>query len=705
MCFLALIFQACESKPKQETMTQTPVPPKAKIVPIELSEHGTKRIDNYFWLRDDSRKNQEVIDYLNAENQYLDTVLAHTKTFQQSLFAEMKGRIKEKDESVPYFSNGYWYYSRFDEGKEYPIYCRKKDKLENTEEILHDANVAAEGKKYYNAMGLSVSDDNQTLAYGEDVVSRRLYTLKFKNLKTNELYPEQITNIGSLAWAADNKTVFYTKKDTVTLLDTWVYRHVLGTDPKTDVLVYEEKDNTFYMGVGRLKSKKYISIYLGSTLTSEVLLLPAATPTGKFTPFLPRERGHEYGVEHIGNKFLIKTNWEAQNFRLMEVEEGKTIDKKNWKEVIPHRTDVYLDDFEVFTEHLAVAERKEGLLQIRIIKADQSEHFLDFGEPAYDAYISTNPEQKTAKIRYNYTSMTTPNSTFEYDMNTKEKKLLKEQAVLGNFDKNNYQTERLWANATDGTKVPISVVYRKDKFKKDASNPLLVYAYGSYGISSDPSFSSNRLSLLDRGFVFAIAHIRGGQEMGRAWYENGKLLKKKNTFTDFADVTKFLVAQKYGDPKKVFAQGGSAGGLLMGAVSNMNPELYLGMIAQVPFVDVISTMWDETIPLTTGEFDEWGNPKQKEYYDYMLSYSPYDQVKAQNYPNMLVTTGFHDSQVQYFEPAKWVAKLRAMKTDQNKLLFKTNMEAGHGGASGRFKYLEEIALNYAFMFDLVGITQ
>ncbi|MDB5243086.1 MAG: protease 2 [Spirosoma sp.] len=686
-------------------------PPKAAIKPKELITHGHTRIDNYYYLNE--RENPEVINYLNAENAYLEHVLAPVKGLQEKLFEELKGRIKQQDESVPYKEGAYYYYTRFVTGGEYPIYCRKKGSLQGPEEIMFDGNAMAKGHNYYQIGGYEVSDNEELAIFAEDTVSRRLYTLRVKNLKTGKLYPEAIPNTeaGSFAWATDNKTLFYVKKDPQTLLGYQVYRHTLGTDSKTDVLVYEEKDNQFYMGLGRSKSKKYITITSDHNgVATEYYLLEASKPMGEFKTFLPREKGHEYDIVHYKDKFYVRTNWKAENFRLMEVPEGKTTDRTAWKEVIPHRTDVYLANMDVFANHLVLGERKAGLTNIRVINQNRNadrtkaDEYLDFGEPAYVAGIGYNPDFNTNVLRFSYASLTTPNSTFDYNMDTKAKTLMKEQDVLGGFDKHNYVSERVYATSRDGVQVPVSLVYRNGT-PKDGSAPLLQYSYGSYGYSTDPGFSSTRLSLLDRGFIFAIAHIRGGQEMGRRWYEEGKMLKKKNTFNDFVDVSKYLIDNKYTSPNKLFAMGGSAGGLLMGAVINQAPELYRGVVAAVPFVDVVTTMLDETIPLTTGEFEEWGNPKQKVYYDYMLSYSPYDNVEKKSYPNLLVTTGLHDSQVQYWEPAKWVAKLRTMKTDNNQLLLHTNMEAGHGGASGRFQALKEIALEYAFMLNLVGEKQ
>ena len=630
--------------------------------------------------------------------------MSGTKKFQEELFAEMKGRIKEKDESVPVLNNGYYYYSRTEEGKQYYKYCRKKGSLDAPEEILLDADKMAEGSGYFSATGFSVITDNKLIKYGIEKLSRSQYTIYIKNLETGELLKDEIKGTGGNAvWAADNKTLFYTSNNPATLLSEKIRKHKLGSDANTDVTVYEEKDPSNYIGVYKTKSRDYIVIYSSATLSSEFRIVKASEPDASFSLFQPRIKDVLYGIDHWGDKFLIRTNLDAKNFRLMETPVDKTT-RENWKEVIAHRTDVLLEDIDVFKGHWVITERKEGLLQMRIREiASGKEHYLDFGEPAYAAYVGANPEFNTTNLRYNYTSLTTPNSVFDYDMNSKNKKMMKEQEVLGGFNKADYVTERVYATAKDGAKVPVSIVYKKGT-KKDGSAPLLLYAYGSYGASMDASFSSNRLSLLNRGFVFAIAHIRGGQEMGRQWYEDGKLMKKKNTFTDFIDCGEFLIKEKYTSKGHLYAMGGSAGGLLMGAVVNMAPDLWNGVVAQVPFVDVITTMSDPTIPLTTNEYDEWGNPADKDAYLYMKSYSPYDNLEKKSYPNMLVTTGLHDSQVQYFEPAKWVARLRVLKTDKNLLLLKTNMEAGHGGASGRFDYLKEIAMEYAFLMALEGIT-
>lgn len=697
-----------------DTVKKEPVKwPEGVTAPVaekrnkELTAHGDTRIDEYYWMNDYFKKGPDstkVVDYLKAENAYLDTMMSGTKKFQEELFAEMKGRIKEKDESVPVLNNGYYYYSRTEEGKQYYKYCRKKGSLDAPEEILLDADKMAEGSGYFSATGFSVSPDNKLMAFGIDKLSRRQYTIYVKNLETGELLKDEIKGTGGNAvWAADNKTLFYTSNNQVTLLSEKIRKHKLGTDAAADVTVYEEKDPSNYIGVYKTKSRDYIVIYSSATLSSEYRILKASDPDASFSIFQPRTKDVLYGIDHWGDKFLIRTNLEAKNFRLMETPVDKTT-RENWKEVIAHRTDVLLEDIDVFKGHWVITERKEGLLQMRIREISSGEeHYLDFGEPAYAAYVGANPEFNTTNLRYNYTSLTTPNSVFDYDMNTKSKKLMKEQEVVGAFNKADYVTERVYATAKDGAKVPLSIVYKKGT-KKDGSAPLLLYAYGSYGASMDASFSSNRLSILNRGFIYAIAHIRGGQEMGRQWYEDGKLMKKKNTFTDFIDCGEFLIKEKYTSKGHLYAMGGSAGGLLMGAVVNIAPDLWNGIVAQVPFVDVITTMSDPTIPLTTNEYDEWGNPADKDAYFYMKSYSPYDNVEKKNYPNMLVTTGLHDSQVQYFEPAKWIARLRVMKTDKNLLLLKTNMEAGHGGASGRFDYLKEIALEYAFLMALEGIT-
>jgi len=678
-------------------------PPVAEKIRKELREFGKIRIDNYYWLKE--RENPKVIEYLKAENDYLKTVLKPTEALQEKLYREIVGRIKPTDMSVPYRDNGYYYYTRFEEGKEYPLHCRKKGNLDAPEEVMLDGSAMAEGQPFFSLLGLEVSPDNTLLAYAVDTVSRRLYTQHFKNLATGEILPDEIPNtLGLAAWANDNHTVFYVQKDVETLRPFRVMRHVLGTPVSDDQEVFSETDDAFTLSVYKSKSKKYVVIASESTLSTEYRLLDAFHPEGQFEVVQPRERDLEYQVEHFRDKLYIRTNYRAKNFRLMETPVDKT-GKENWVEVIPHRDDVLFEGFEIFDDYLVVEERKDGLPRIRVIRwKDKAEHSLDFGEATYAAAIGQNPEFDTEWLRYDYSSLTTPNSTYDYNLRTREKKLLKQQEVLGGFSPENYQAERLYATAADGVKVPISLVYRKG-LEKNGDNPLLIYGYGSYGAIEDPYFDSSLLSLLDRGFVYALVHIRGGSDLGRAWYEDGKLLKKKNTFTDFIACAEHLIREKYTRPEKLFAAGASAGGLLMGAVVNMRPDLFKGVIAGVPYVDVITTMLDPSIPLTAQEFDEWGNPNIKEHYDYMLSYSPYDNVEAKDYPAMLVTTGLHDSQVQYWEPAKWVAKLRSLKTDKNLLLLHTNMDAGHGGQSGRFRAHRETALQFAFLLDLIGIKE
>lgn len=678
--------------------TFTPKPPIAQQEPQELILFGDTRVDPYLWMN--QRDSEKVLLYLKAENDYANALLEPTQKLQEEILTEMRSRIKEDDISVPVFINGYFYYTRYEEGKEYPIHCRKKENLDAIEEILLDVNQLAQGYSYFSAVGLNVSTNNNILSYGVDTVSRRQYTIYFKDLSTGQLLDTKISNTtGFAVWANDNKTVFYSVKDE-SLRPYKIFRHsITDKGSASDEQIYEEKDETFTAFVSKSKSNALLFIGSSSTMSDECHYLDANKPYSKLQIIQPRERGLEYSVEHFENKFFISTNFSAKNFRLMETPISKP-SKANWKEVIANRDDVFLSGFEIFKDYLVLDERKDGLKQVRIIEwKTQKEHYLNFGEEVYTAWIGYNPEFNTNLVRYTYSSLTTPTSVYDYDMKSMEKKLLKQTEILGDFNHQNYEAKRLWATATDGVKIPISLVYRKG-LELNGNNPTLLYAYGSYGSSTDPYFSSNRLSLLDRGFVFAIAHVRGGQELGRQWYEDGKLLKKMNTFTDFTACSEYLIDQKYTNPTKLFAMGGSAGGLLMGVIANIRPDLYKGIIAQVPFVDVVTTMLDSSIPLTTGEYDEWGNPNDSTYYFYMKSYSPYDQVVPQNYPNMLVTTGYHDSQVQYFEPAKWVAKLRNVKTDKNQLIFKINMEAGHGGASGRFKSLEEVALEYAFMINL-----
>ena len=711
--FAALLISSCNNKDAEMTNTAYQWPdsvtaPIAAKKAKELIAHGDTRIDNYYWMNDYFKKGPDstkVVDYLEAENAYYDTMMSGTKALQENLYNEMKARIKEKDESVPVFKNGYFYYSRVVEGKDYFVYCRKKGSLQAAEEVLLDVNAMAEGHNYFSATGFDVSMDNKLLAYGIDILSRRQYDIYIKNLETGEIYKDKIpNNEGDPVWANDNLTFFYTAKNPVTLLSEKIKRHKLGTDAATDKTVYEEKDPTNYIGVGKTKSDKFILITSQATLSSEVRWLDASKPEETFTVFQPRMKEVLYNVDHAIDKFYIRTNLQAKNFKIMTSAENKT-DSASWTDLIAHNDKVLIQGFDLFKNYLAISERKDGLTQIHILNTkDNSSHYLAFDEAAYAANLAYIPDYNTDVMRYNYTSLTTPNSVFDYNMGTKEKKLMKQQEVIGKFNAKDYETERVMATAKDGTKIPMSIVYKKG-YKKDGNAPLMLYGYGSYGASMEASFSSVRLSLLDRGFAYAIAHIRGGQEMGRSWYEDGKMKKKINTFTDFIDCAEFLLANKYTSKEHLYTSGGSAGGLLMGAVVNMRPDLWHGVVAQVPFVDVLTTMSDASIPLTTNEYDEWGNPADKESYMYMKSYSPYDNVTKQAYPNMLVTTGLHDSQVQYFEPAKWIAKLREMKTDNNKLLLYTNMEAGHGGASGRFKALKDRAREYAFLFALEGITK
>lgn len=704
-----LLFIGCST-------TENMIPaPKAKKIEKTIITHGDSRVDDYFWMRlTDEQKEaktpdaqtQDVLDYLNAENDYLKQVMKPTEKLQKTLYEEIVGRIKQDDESVPVKVNGYVYYSRFEKGEDYPLSCRKKGDQSGTEEVLLNMPKMAKGHNYFSVGNQSVSENNELLAYSVDLVSRRQYTIHFKNLVTGEIYADEIKNTtGGITWANDHKTIFYTKQDPITLRSNEIYKHVLGTPVDQDVLVYEEKDETFGCNVFKTKSRKFIMISCYQTLSTEFRFLDADDPNGAWKIFQTRERDLEYSVDHFEDNFYITTNLEAKNFRLMKSPLDKT-DKSNWTEVIGHRADVYLEDIDIFKNQLVVTERKNGLIELRVIKwADKSEHYIEFNDPAYTAYTFSNPEFDTEILRFGYTSLTTPQTTYDYNMNSKEKEVLKRQEVLGGkFSPENYTSERIMVTARDGAQIPVSIVYKKG-FKRDGTAPVLLYAYGSYGYSMDPSFSSIRLSLLDRGFAFAIAHIRGGQEMGRDWYEHGKLLKKKNTFNDFIDCGKQLIASKYTSSDHLYAQGGSAGGLLMGAIANMEPELWNGVVAQVPFVDVVSTMLDESIPLTTGEFDEWGNPKDTVYYDYMKSYSPYDNIEAKDYPNLLITTGYWDSQVQYWEPAKWIAKLRELKTDNNQLLMHCDMEVGHGGASGRFARYKEVAMVYAFMLQLEGIDK
>lgn len=699
----SVLFAALLSSPLMAASAMTP--PLAVKQPYTVTSPNGDRQDPYYWLRDDTRSSPTVLDYLHRENDYADTYAKRYQPLTEALTAEIIGRIKQDDSSVPYTKGAYSYYTRYETGKEYPIYLRKGLK-DGVEQVMLDVNTLAAGKDYYAVSNWQVSPDQNYLAYVEDTSGRRQYTLKVRDLRTGKELSDELTGLSSsIAWAGDSQTLYVVKNDPVTLLSTQVLQHRLGDDVAKAKLVYEEKDNSFYMGVGNTTDDKFVLIYLGSTVSSELLVQDAAKPGSTFTALAPRERDVKYDADHVNGRWLIRTDWQAPNYRIMSVDNAKIGDRANWQPLIAHSDSVFIQGFAAFNNYLAISERSDGLRRIRVMpwQTPDKSFYVASDEAAYVTGFDVNPQQNTDWLRYSYTSLTTPRSVYQLNMKTGEKQLLKETEVPG-FDKALYQTERVWATAKDGTKVPVSLLYKKG-FKKDGSAPLYQYAYGSYGASMDPSFRSSVFSLVDRGFVFAIAHIRGGQEMGRHWYEDGKLLQKKNTFTDYIDVTDYLVAQGYAAKDKVFGMGGSAGGLLMGAVANMAPQKYKALVAHVPFVDVVTTMLDESIPLTTNEFDEWGNPKQKAYYDYMLSYSPYDQVGKQPYPAMLVTTGLHDSQVQYFEPAKWVAKLRTHKTDANPLLFKTTMEAGHGGKSGRFARQVQTAEEYGFILNLLGITQ
>ena len=722
-CSLAIGLFSCTSPESNMTSSEQPefnesqfsAPPVAEKKEHITKIHELELKDDYFWMRlsDEQKEAKEpdeqtasVVDYLNAENDYKSEVLKSTEAFQESLFEEIKGRIKQDDQSVPLLDNGFWYYTRYEEGQEYPIHCRKEGSMDAEEQVMLNVNEMAEGFSYYSVGGRSVSSDNNLLAFSVDTVSRREYTLQFKDLTTGEILADRIPETtGGATWANDNRTVFYSKKDPVTLRSYRIYKHVLGTDADQDVVVFEEKDETFICGIGKTKSEAFLMIGSYSTVSSEWRYLDANNPEGDWQIIQSRERDLEYSCSHYGDHFYITTNRNAKNFKLVRTPINAT-GYDNWEDVLPHRDATLLEGVDIFQDYLVVSERTDGLNQIRIKRWDDAaDYYIDFPDPAYSAYVGANPDFDTKRLRYGYNSMTTPSSVFETNMDTKETETLKQQEVLGGqFDSNNYQSERVMIEARDGTKVPVSIVYRKG-MEKNGQNPFLLYAYGSYGYSMDAGFSSTRLSLLDRGFVYAIAHIRGGQDLGREWYEDGKMFNKMNTFTDFVDCGQAMCDLGFTSPDHLYAMGGSAGGLLMGAVINLAPSLFNGIIAAVPFVDVINTMLDESIPLTTGEFDEWGNPKNKDSFDYMMSYSPYDNVAAQDYPHMLVTTGYWDSQVQYWEPAKWVAKLRDTKTDDNLLIMDCNMETGHGGASGRFKRLRETAMEYAFFMMLEGIRE
>lgn len=688
-----------------DSIALTIAPPVADRHPFQVTSPNGDRSDPYYWLRDDSRKLPEMLAYLNAENSYYTQQSTPYANLTESLYKEIVGRIPQDDSTVPYKKNHFRYYTRYAKGGEYPIHARQPA-TGGAEQILINANVEARGKGYYGLEGLEISSNEQLLAYLEDDSGRRQYTLKFRDLKTGMTLPDRITGLApQVAWASDNRTVFYVENDPVTLLTTRVKSHVLGTDPASDAVVYTEADNSYYIALGKSSDDRFIMIELASTLTGEVLVIDAARPAQPVRTLAPRAAKIRYRADHIDNRWIVLTDWLAPNYRVMSVSDDAIGARDRWQELVPHDSNVFIQNFALFNHFLVLNERSEGLLRLHVRpwNAPQKSTYIRSDEPAYAATLSINAEQDTDVLRYQYSSLTTPVSIYAANMKTGQRTLLKEQPVPGGFRRANYVTERVWASARDGSRIPVSLVYRKG-FVRDGNAPLYQYAYGSYGASSDPVFKSSIISLLDRGFVYAIAHIRGGQEMGRDWYEQGKLLNKKNTFTDFIDVTDFLVAQKYAAPGKVFAMGGSAGGLLIGAVANMGGDRYAGLIAHVPFVDVVTTMLDESIPLTTNEFDEWGNPKVKGYYDYMLSYSPYDNIEHKPYPAMLVTTGLFDSQVQYYEPAKWVARLRATKSGDQPLYFKTNMEAGHGGKSGRFTRQRETAEEYGFVLHQLGRT-
>lgn len=688
-------------------MSARPSPPVAARKPYEVrSPHGV-RVDDYYWLRDDTRTAAEVLDYLRDEDAYREAVTAPLRPLEDALYAEIVARIRQDDATVPYRDHGYWYYRRFETGDEYPVYARRPGNMDGQEQVLLDLREQAHGLDFYDLGAFEASHDDRLLAYTDDTVGRRQYTLRFKSLETGNPLPDAVPNVEeAMAWAADNRRILYVEKDPVTLLGLRVRVHLLGTDPADDPVLYEEQDESFYTSVETTKDRRYLLIHSSSTITSEVRYARADDPDLRFEVLLPRERGHEYAVDHVGDRWVIHTNWQARNFRICEADVGGSADRTHWRELVPHRDDVFISDFDVFDQFLAIEERSAGLRKVRIRPWHGArEFYLDSDEPAYRMALGDNEDMDSEIVRYTYTSLTTPHTTYDYDVRTGSRTLLKREPVLGDFDPSRYATEQLWVPARDGERVPVAVVYRKDAFERNGTAPLLQYGYGAYGISSDPVFASTVLSLLDRGFLYAIAQVRGGQELGRRWYESGRLLEKRHSFEDFIDVTRYLVNEGYADPQRVFARGGSAGGLLVAAVANLAPELYRGIVAHVPFVDIVTTMLDESIPLTTNEYDEWGDPNLQPFYDCMLDYSPYDNVASQAYPAMLVTTGLWDSQVQYFEPAKWVAKLRQAKTDDRPLLLRVNMEAGHGGKSGRFQHLHELAEEYAFLLDQAGLVE
>ncbi|MGR5238907.1 S9 family peptidase [Vibrio alfacsensis] len=688
---------------QSQLVAQQTLAPVAKKVPHAMTIHGDTRIDNYYWMRDDERKDPDILQHLEQENQYAETVLKHTEALQEQLFEEIKGRIAKDDNSVPVRRGSYYYSNEVTGDNEYEVHLRAKDFSGKDKQVILDVNELAKEHEFFNIGGLYVSPNENMLAYGEDTLSRRIYTIRVKDLTTGEYLKDEIEGASSsIAWQNDSNAFYYIKKDPQTLLGYQVYRHVLGTSQRSDELIYEETDSAYYTYLSTSKDNKQVYIWHSSTETSGVSLIDANDPKAQAQPFYPREKGIEYSIAKLNDWYYIYTNYQAVNFRLMKVHKDEMHDRSKWQDVISADDDIQLVDFDLFDDHLVYEQRANGLSTVTVRQLSTGKEFsLEFNDTAFAAYLTGNYELDNSKVRIYYSSLTTPGTYYDFDLDTGESEIMKQTPVLGNFDANNYQSERIMVTARDGKQVPVSLVYRKDLFKKDGTNPIYQYGYGSYGSTIEPTFGSTRLSLLDRGFVYAIAHIRGSEMLGRPWYEDGKKLTKQNTFSDFIDVTKGLVDEGYGAKDKVFAVGGSAGGLLMGAIINQAPELYRGIGAHVPFVDVVTTMLDESIPLTTNEYDEWGNPNDKTYYDYMLSYSPYDNITVQNYPNMLVTTGLHDSQVQYFEPMKWIAKLREMKTDNNVLIFKTDMEAGHGGASGRFKRLKEDALEYAFFLDLL----
>jgi len=681
---------------------EAPAPPVAAKRPFMVTSPNGAREDDYYWIRDDTRKNPDMLGYLAAENAYADAVLAPTKPLQDQLYKEFVGRIKQDDSSVPYLKRGYWYYSRFETGADYPMLARRKGSMTAPEQVMLNEPQLAAGKGFYAAAGAVVSPDNHRLAYAEDAVGRRQYVLKVKDLATGRVLTDEVANVeANLVWADDNRTIFYVEKDPVTLLSTRIKAHVLGTPASADRLVYEEKDTSYYIGLMRTRSDAFICIVEQATVSNEVRCAPAAAPN-TFAVVAPREREFRYDVDHLGGRWVIRTNWNARNYKLMTLPDTVPLgDRSLWRDLVPASDKVFIENVALYPGGLAIEERSDGLKRLRIRPDHAQSRFVKADEPAYAMSLQDVGDPDTGWLRYSYDSLTTPTTTYETNLKTGVRRLLKRDPVLG-YDPRNYITERVWVTARDGVRVPVSLVYRKG-FKKDGKAAMLQYAYGSYGASSDPHFSLTNVSLLDRGLVYAVAHVRGGQEMGRAWYDDGHLLHKKNTFTDFIDVTRALVKQGYAAKSRVAAQGGSAGGLLMGAVANMAPQDYRLIIAQVPFVDVVTTMLDESIPLTTNEFDEWGNPKQKPYYDYMMSYAPYDNVEQKAYPAFLVTTGLWDSQVQYYEPTKWVAKLRALKTDSNPLVFRINMEAGHGGKSGRFRRYRDTAEYDAFLLQQLGV--